>query len=255
MQRNTVRQKLQAGQPAIGAFAAIRSSLATSMLARGGLDYVLIDNQHGEWDDASRIEAVRAIYLQNAVPMTRVRANDYGLIGRALDSGMLGVIVPMVNNAAEARAAAEAMRYPPRGNRSVADNLVAHLGPGYHSWANDEVFLAVQIETAQGLANAEAIMAVEGVDACLLGPADLGLSLGVAQGSPEHTAAVRRVLQACRQAGKFPGMFAGTTALARRWIEEGYLFVTVGADARLLEEAAQLIMREMGTGPQSPGGS
>lgn len=248
MRHNLTKQKLLAGKPAIGVFSAVRSAIAAGMLARSGLDYVLIDNQHGEWDDASRLDAIRAIYLQNVVPMTRVRANDYSAIGRALDSGVLGVIVPMVNTAAEASAAASAMRYPPQGGRSTADYLAANLGTDYGTWANDEVFLAVQIETAEGLANADAIMAVAGVDGCLLGPADLALSLGVAQGSPEHTEAVLHVLQACRRAGKIPGIFAGTTALARRWIEDGYRFVTVGADTRLLENAARQILLEVGSG-------
>jgi 4-hydroxy-2-oxoheptanedioate aldolase len=180
------------------------------------------------------------------VPMSRVRANDYGLIGRALDSGILGVIVPMVNSAEEAKAAAFAMRYAPRGGRSTADNLAANFGSDYGAWANDEVFLAVQIETAEGLANAEAIMAVDGVDACLLGPADLALSLGTVQGSPEHTAAVLQVLESCHRTGKIPGIFAGTPALARRWIEAGYRFITVGADARLLETAVRQTLQEVG---------
>ena len=140
MRFNSFKQKLQAGQPAIGVFSAVRSSLAAAMLARGRCDYVVLDSQHGEWDDASRTEAIRALYLQQVVPVVRVRANDYGLIGRALDSGALGVVIPMVNSAAEARAAAEAMRYPPEGGRSGADNLSAHLGNDYHSWANQEVF-------------------------------------------------------------------------------------------------------------------
>ena len=89
-------------------------------------------------------------------------------------------------------------------------------------------------------------MATDGVDGCLVGPADLALSLGVAQGSPEHTAGIHRVLQACRQAGKIAGMFAGTTAIARRWLDEGYQFVTVSADARLLERATQEIVHELG---------
>ena len=126
------------------------------------------------------------------------------------------------------------------------DNLAVNLGADYNTWANDEVFLAVQIETAQGLANVDAIMATDGVDGCLVGPADLALSLGVAQGSPEHTAGIHRVLQACRQAGKIAGMFAGTTAIARRWLDEGYQFVTVSADARLLERATQEIVHELG---------
>ncbi len=246
MQHNPAKQKLLEGKPAIGTFVAMRSGLAAAMVARAGCDYVLIDNQHGEWDDASRIEAIRAVYLQNVVPMTRVRANDYGLIGRALDSGILGVIVPMVNSAEEAKAAAYAMRYAPRGGRSTADNLAAQFGGDYGAWANDEVFLAVQIETAEAVANAEAIMAVDGVDACLLGPADLALSLGTVQGTPEHTEAVLQVLEACRRTGKIPGIFAGTPALARRWIDAGYRFITVGADARLLETAVRQTLQEVG---------
>jgi 4-hydroxy-2-oxoheptanedioate aldolase len=245
MQHNPVKQKLLAGIPALGVFAAMRSALASGMLARAGCDYVLIDNQHGEWDDAGRLEAIRAVYLQNVVPMARVRANDYGLIGRALDSGILGVVVPMVNTAAEARAAAAAMRYPPLGSRSTADNLAVNLGTAYGAWANAEVFLAVQIETAEGLANAAGIMAVDGVDACLVGPADLALSLGVAQGSPRHTEAVVSILETCQSAGKIPGIFAGTPALARHWIEVGYRFITVGADSRLLETAMQQTLQEV----------
>ena len=96
------------------------------------------------------------------------------------------------------------------------------------------------------MANAEAIMAVDGVDGCLLGPADLALSLGAVQGTPEHTEAVLQVLEACRRTGKIPGIFAGTPALARRWIEAGYRFITVGADARLLETAVRQTLQEVG---------
>lgn len=110
MQRNTMKQKLLAGDAAFGVASSIRSATAAGVLARAGSDYVLIDCQHGEWDDAGSADAIRAIYLQNVTPVTRVRSNDFGLIGRALDSGALGVVVPMVNTVAEASAAAYAMR-------------------------------------------------------------------------------------------------------------------------------------------------
>ena len=84
---------------------------------------------------------------RRVVVITDSQADDFGVIGRALDSGILGVIVPMVNSPAEARAAAYAMRYPPRGGRSTADNLAVNLGADYHSWADDEVFLAVRFRT------------------------------------------------------------------------------------------------------------
>ena len=246
MPHNALKQKLLAGEPAIGVVSSIRSALAAGVLGRAGLSHVLIDHQHGEWDDSSQREGLAAVHLHGVTPVVRVAHNSYTAIGRALDSGALAVIVPMVNTAEEARAAAFATRYPPRGGRSSGDNLLTALGADYTAWADEEVFLAVQIETAEGLANAEAIMAVAGVDGCWLGPADLALALGTVQGSAEHTEAVRRVLRACQAAGKVPGMFAGTPAIARRWIEEGYRFVTVSGDSRLLEDAARAIMQECG---------
>lgn len=245
MQRNAAKHKMLGGEPAVGTVAAIRSAMAAGLLARAGCEFVLIDNQHGEWDEASRLEAIRAVYLQGVVPMTRVRINDYAQIGRALDAGALGIIVPMVSTVAQAEAAAFAMRYPPRGGRSTADNLSVNLGADYTTWADDEVFLAVQIETAEGLENVEAIMAVEGVDGCWLGPADLALSLGVAQGSEPHSAAIRRIYRACRQAGKIPGMYTHNPTDARRWIDEGYQFVTISGDARLLETATRAMLAEL----------
>jgi 4-hydroxy-2-oxoheptanedioate aldolase len=246
MQRNTMQQKLLAGEPALGVVSSIRSPIAAGLLARAGCAHVLIDHQHGEWNDASQREGIAAVYLQNVTPVVRVTHNAYSAIGRVLDAGALGVIVPMVNTAAEAQAAAFAMRYPPRGGRSSGDNMMLHLGSDYATAANAELFLAVQIETAAGLANVEAIMAVDGVDGCWVGPSDLALALGVQQGSPEHTDAIRAVLAACHKAGKVGGMFAGSAAIARRWLDEGYRFVTVSGDTALLEHGARNLLQELG---------
>jgi 4-hydroxy-2-oxoheptanedioate aldolase len=245
MPHNALQDKPRAGEASIGVASSIRSALAAGLLARAGCSHVLIDHQHGEWDDDSQRAGMAAVYLQGVTPVVRVAHNSYSAIGRALDSGALGIIVPMVSTVEEARAAASAMRYPPRGRRSSGDNLMVSLGHDYRAWADGELFLAVQIETAEGLADAEAIMQVEGVDGCWLGPSDLALSLGIEQGSKEHTQAIRRVLAACQAAGKVPGMFAGTPAIARRWIEEGYRFVTVSGDSRLLEDAARAIVQEL----------
>jgi 4-hydroxy-2-oxoheptanedioate aldolase len=245
MQRNTMQQMLLAGEPALGVVSSIASPIAAGLLARAGCAHVLIDHQHGEWNDASQREGIAAVYLQNVTPVVRVTHNDYSAIGRVLDAGALGVIVPMVNTPAEAQAAAFAMRYPPRGGRSSGDNMMLHLGSDYAAAANAEVFLAVQIETAAGLTNVDAIMAVDGVDGCWVGPSDLALSLGVKQGSPAHTEAIRSILAACRKAGKVPGMFAGSAPIARRWLEEGYRFITVSGDTALLEGGARHLLHEI----------
>ena len=108
MRYNAAKRRMLEGKPAIGASAGLGSPVAAEMLSSLGFDYVLVDNQHGAWDDESTMYAFRSICLGSAVPMARVRANDYYAIGRLLDRGALGIIVPLVNSAEEASAAARA---------------------------------------------------------------------------------------------------------------------------------------------------
>ena len=146
---NAIKQKLLAGEPALGIVLGMGSPTVAGIAARSGFDFVLVDNQHGDWDDTTTLAAFRAISLGNAIPVARVRQNDFYAIGRLLDRGALGIVVPMVNSPDEARAAAFAMRYPPHGGRSFAGSLAVHYGPDYDTWADRELFLAVQIETAR----------------------------------------------------------------------------------------------------------
>jgi 4-hydroxy-2-oxoheptanedioate aldolase len=242
---NTMKQKLLAGEPALGIVLGTGSPTAAGIAARCGFDFVLVDNQHGDWDDTSTFAAFRAISLGPSVPVARVRQNDFYTIGRLLDRGALGIVVPMVNSVEEARAAAFAMRYPPRGGRSFALSLAAHYGTDYDTWANDEVFLAVQIETAQAAEHAEEIMAVEGVDGCWIGPMDLARSMGVGVGTQAHQDAILRVLDACHKTGKIPGVYAPNAAVARDRVEQGFRFVTAADDGGLIDEGAREVLRQL----------
>jgi 4-hydroxy-2-oxoheptanedioate aldolase len=242
---NTMKQKLLSGQPALGIVLGLGSPTAAGITSSCCFDFVLVDNQHGDWDDSTTLAAFRAISLGSATPVARVRQNDYYAIGRLLDRGALGIVVPMVNSADEARAAAFAMRYPPFGGRSYAGSLAVHYGADYDTWANLEVFLAVQIETAQAAEHAEEIMAVEGVDGCWIGPMDLARSLGVAPGAQPHQDALLRVLDACRKTGKIPGIYTPNAATARRRIEQGFRFVTVADDGGLIAEGAREVLRQL----------
>ena len=118
MRANTVKQKLLRGEPSIGAEAGLGSVLSAEMLSRVGFDYVVVDMQHGAWTETSVMHAFRAIALGTALPMARVRSNDFGLIGRLLDIGAMGVIIPLVNSVEDAEKAVLAARYPPLGGRS-----------------------------------------------------------------------------------------------------------------------------------------
>ena len=170
---NKAKEKMLGGQPAVGAEVNLGSTLSVEIIAPLGFDFVIVDNQHGNWADQTSMLAFRNIVLGGSVPMARVRKNDFGLIGRLLDNGSLGVVVPMVNNAEEAEQAVYATRYPPLGGRSSGAFGVGIHGPGYDDWAGEEIFLGVQIETAEGAQNAKEIMSVEGIDGCWIGPGDL----------------------------------------------------------------------------------
>ena len=250
MRINTAKQRMLEGKPAIGGEIGLGSLLAAELLSPIGFDFLIVDNQHGSWSDDSTMQAFRGISLGPATPMARVRQNQFWAIGRLLDRGALGVVVPMVNSVEEAQAAAFAARYPPRGGRSGGPFGTSFHGPDYMNWINDELFLAIQIETEQAVERAEEIMAVEGIDGCWIGPNDLALSMGVDLGTPRgrdaHTAALMEILDACRKTGKISGLPTFDVEGTQRWIERGCLFVTAGTDRGFMLSAAEETLRRLG---------
>ncbi len=244
---NTAKERMLADRPTIGLPVGLGSCLSAEAASAAGYDFVLVDNQHGNWNDDRMMMAFRSIALGPAVPMARVQKNDFYTIGRALDRGAMGIVVPMVNSVEDAEAAAFAVRYPPRGGRSVGAFGAGLHGDTYYNRIDDDVFLAVQIETRQAAAQAEAILSVEGVDGCWIGPADLGRSLGLdltsEDGHEAHEAAILDILAACRRAGKIPGIAGGSEAGHR--LEQGFLFVTTLSDQGLVTQAMQETVRAM----------
>jgi len=215
-------------------------------MALTGYDFVLLDDQHGLWDPNTITAAFQSIRLAGSVPMARVQRNDFGIIGAMLDRGAMGIVVPLVNSVEEAKAAAYAVRYPPRGGRSFGPYGCASYGPDYAEWADDEVFLAVQIESQQAVEHVEEIMAVPGVDGCWIGPVDLGRSMGLdlnnADDADRHRAAIHRTLEACQAANKTPGIALGPM---KDLIAQGFLFLTPGSDLGLLQSASRELLQTL----------
>jgi 4-hydroxy-2-oxoheptanedioate aldolase len=240
---NTAKTKMAAGQPAFGYALELGSPIAAELIAGTGVDFVMVDTQHGSFDPASTVQSLLAIAAGAAVPMARVARNDYTLIGRLLDDGALGIVVPMVDTAAEAWAAAEACRFPPCGARSWGWGRAGRYGDDYGEWVNEQVFVAVQIEGAEAVRNAEAILATPGVDGCWIGPSDLALSLGLhprdAAGDERHERAISEVLAACHSTGKIPGFASYTPKDAQLRAEQGFLFLTAGCDLEILLAGAR----------------
>jgi 4-hydroxy-2-oxoheptanedioate aldolase len=239
--KNVCLHKMRGGEAAIGVTCGLGSPVAAEMLSRSGFDFVLVDNQHGVWNDETTAHAIRYISLGSAIPMARVSWNDFGAIGRLLDRGAMGIVVPMVNTVEEARAAAHAMRFPPRGARSGGGVLAMHYGTEYDRWINDEAFLAVQIETVEAVERAEEILGVDGVDGCWVGPSDLAKSMGIDRSTPEglkaHREMIARVELACRKTGKIAGISGDLDV--NYWINTGFRFITASYDGGLMLEGAR----------------
>jgi len=226
-----------------GAWCSIPAPLNAEILAAAGFDFLLLDCQHGGIDYSDLLPMLQAIG-SSTTALVRVAANEAHLIGRALDAGAGGVIVPMVSTAEEAARAAAACRHVPHGFRSwgplrsqmFLGTEVAHI--------NREVLCLVMIETEEGIANADEICAVEGVDGIFVGPADLGLSLGVPPGSTDGAervdAAIETVVQACQRAGIVPGI-----AFGAEFVDRGFRLVTVASDLALLWSAAKYLPPEV----------
>ncbi len=247
---NTAKQRMLEGKPAFGAEVNLGSSLSAELMSPLGFDFILVDNQHGAWDDNGSMGAFRSIALGVATPMARVRRNEFGAIGRLLDRGAMGIVVPMVNSVEEAQAAVEAVRYPPVGGRSGGAFGTGFLGDGYMQWANDEIFLAVQIETVRAAEIADEILAVEGIDGCWVGPGDLSMSMGVDLGDEAgwqaHDDLITQIFDACGRVNKIPGIWTPSASEALRRAEQGGLFLTTGGDGPWVVEGARRTLRELG---------
>jgi 2-keto-3-deoxy-L-rhamnonate aldolase RhmA len=238
MRRNEALAKLQRDEVVTCFWMALGSPLLAETVARSQLfDTAMLDHQHGYWNEQTLLHALQVVGPTSTIPLVRVTENDFGQIGRALDMGALGVLVPMVNSAEEARAAVTAMRYPPVGTRSVGGSRLAFYGEDYVPAANSEIICMVMIETAEAVGRAEEILAVPGVDLGFIGPGDLALSLGChPRRGPAHDEACLKVVRAGRNAGKPVGILALSPEEFGRRVEEGFRFVPHTTDSRAIEK-------------------
>jgi 4-hydroxy-2-oxoheptanedioate aldolase len=244
MRTNRLREIWAAGKPAIGGWCSIPGAFSAELMAAMGWDAVTIDTQHGMIGYSEMLAMLQAISTTPAVPLVRVSWNQPGEIMRALDSGAYGVICPMINDATECAAFVQSCRYPPEGFRSSGPTrAVVYGGPDYHAGANGEILAFAMIETAQGLANVEAIVATPGLDGVYIGPSDLSLGLGGPPGqdsdAPMLMAAFDKILAACKTAGVRTAVHTNSVAYSQKMIARGFDLVTVGSDARYLRSGGR----------------
>lgn len=238
-------RKIRAREQAIGYWAVLDAPVATERISRLGYDYVALDAQHGLLGYSGILNGLMAIDAgHSAVGMVRVEENSPVAIGKALDAGAIGVIVPLVNTAQDAAAAVASAKYPPLGNRSYGPMRSAlRVGP-VPAEANAATLVFAMIETPDGLANVDAICATPGLDGIYVGPSDLTIAVGGKYpGDPDveeaFTNALGTVAAAAAAAGIAAGIHTAAGDVAARRLGEGYTFATVASDLTHLEQIAK----------------
>lgn len=247
MRTNPVKKKLAAGEPSFGTWLSLGDLFATRVLARMGFDWLTLDIEHSaiDWSQAAMIFA--AVADAGCVPLARVPKGSHDYIKRVLDAGAWGIVVPMVNTLEEAETAVRAAKYPPVGNRSLGGGMHAlNFGTTageYYRRANDEILVVLQTESPTGVANAEAIYSLPGVDAIFVGPVDLRANMRRPDGSEatdeEFENLLAEVVAVGRRVGTPTGMHVMDPATALRRAEQGMQFIALGSDLRMMTLKAQ----------------
>ena len=238
------------GEPPIGTWIMAASPIVAEALGCAGFDWGVLDMEHTPLDLMSTVHMLQALAGTKLVPITRVPWNDAVVIKRVLDAGAQTLMVPFVQNAAEARAAVAACRYAPEGLRGMAAmSRASRFGttPNYLTTANRAVGVIVQFETPAAIDQADAIAAVDGVDALFVGPGDLAGTMGLTGQltHPDLMAAMRRAVAAAKAAGKPIGIVGGTPEIVAQYREIGFDYLAIASDLGLLMRAAQAALAKV----------
>ncbi len=232
----------KAGEVTLGAWCMMPGPLGVETISQFDFDWVLIDMQHGCMDYETAVEMIRAADISSVCPVVRVPWNEAGIIGRVLDAGALGLIVPMIETREDAQRAVKSALYPPEGQRSFGPIRVGTRdGRDYFTHANGRVAVIPMIETANALAEIESIVSLPGVDGVFLGPFDLSLALGLRpgdnDGEPAFDNAVEKITSACRRAGKCAAVLSNENVAPLR-VKQGFQMVSVTTDIQALATAS-----------------
>lgn len=241
LSRGGFLKTLKEGQLTIGTFLGLASPLAAEVAAVSGVDWVLLDLEHGGGGEEQVSPTVVASGGYGVPTLVRVESSERIRIGRVLDSGVAGVMLPRVDTVEQVEVAVRHMSYPPNGDRGVATyNRAVAWGKDLDALAPEsKSALLVQIETLGALAEVEKIAAVPGVDALFVGPLDLSYALGVPRDfkNPKFLEALKKVLAAANAQNKVAGILASDTTIARFYVEMGFKFIAIGSDSTLMAKA------------------
>jgi 4-hydroxy-2-oxoheptanedioate aldolase len=256
MRPNPVKRALKDGQASMGTWLSLGSITAARFMARAGFSWLTVDVEHSlvDWETATHMFA--SIADAGCIALARVPSNRHDHIKRVLDNGAQGIVVPMVNSREEAVAAVAAAKYPPTGNRSVGGSVHAlNFGASandYYARANDEILVVLQCEHIQAVEHADSIFSVPGIDAIFVGPNDLAASMRGKDGKPPSgeatTQVMARIPETCRKHRVAPGLHCGTGEEARHRAEQGWQFLAIGSELRMMLDGAGAVVQQWSGG-------
>jgi len=244
-----LRRRILAGEALFGTFLGLASPIAAEICARAGFDWVIVDLEHGSGTESDLLPSLLAIGTTPTAVMVRPQSAERLRIGRALDLGAHGLMIPRVDVPAQAREAISFMRYPPDGVRGLAlSTRGAGLGERAHAdvrGINDHLVGIIQIESPSAVEHADEIAAIDGADVLFVGPTDLSHSLGIPGQftSPVYLAALDRVVSAAAAAGKATGILLRDVASLARHLELGFRFIALGSDDAFVAQGARAMVQ------------
>ncbi|MFG1247002.1 aldolase/citrate lyase family protein [Xanthobacter sp.] len=247
---NPFKRAIHAGTQQIGLWCAVPSNYVSEILAGAGFDWLVLDTEHAPNELPNVFNQLQSMVGYGTQPVVRVPWNDAVTLKRFLDIGTQSFLIPMVQDAEEARAAVAATRYPPDGIRGYAvasrATRFGRIGDYFTRYA-DEMCVLVQVETMEALEKVEEIAAVPGVDGIFIGPGDLSASMGLLH-QPTHPKVVEAIEDGLRRitaAGNRGGVLVvGDEALARRYMAAGSVFTAVGVDAALFARSSEALAKQ-----------
>ena len=243
----SLARRLRAGETVYTGWCPLGVPIVAETLAREGFSAVTLDQQHGLWDTAAMVTGIAAVRAGGAAPIVRIPLNAYAVASRALDIGAEGIVAPMINTVADARAFVAASKFPPMGERSWGPQRAMALAGvsdsmAYLRDANENVVTLAMIETRTAMDNLDAIASTPGIDVLFVGPSDLSIGLSNGAELDPHSAAVEaaldKIVAAANKAGKVAGLYCANAQRAVACAKRGIRFLAVSSDLGFLRAGA-----------------
>ena len=246
--RNEFKHAIRAGKQQVGLWVSLANAYSAEIVAGSGFDWLLLDLEHGAGTESELLASLHAMGATPAAALVRPQSGERLRIGRALDLGAHGIMVPRVDLPEQAREAISFMRYPPDGGRGLALSTrgagVGELGHTKIQAINSRILGIIQIESRSAVEHAAEIAAIDGVDVLFVGPTDLSHSLGVPGGfdDPGYLDAIRHVATIAESAGKVAGILLRDASSLARHRDLGFRFIGLGSDGAFISDGARAVM-------------